>query len=345
MSHPRYKGPVLDAHCHYDGTTIGRAASVMDRIGLRAAVHFWDLQWPPVRFEDEQREWGGQEPRLYRAHVPDLARVGGRESEASLASELTSAAAAGAVAVKLWKNLGLWLRDTDGRRLAVDDPRLEVVWDTAAANGIPIVIHQGDAPPFFAPLDEGNPRFSELQAHPEWWYGGGEFPPLEQIHEELEAVVSAHPDTRFVGLHFGCFMPWSEVDRMLGEYANYHIDTATTIADMGRDGAWEEVRSVFLRHPDRILFGSDVIRTHGDDLPGIDGGWGVSDTPQRWDLDEFFDRHWRFFETAESGLQHPLPMQGDWTVTGLDLPDDLLYKLYWENGRRVFGLSDLGTEG
>jgi hypothetical protein len=56
-------------------------------------------------------------------------------------------------------------------------------------------------------------------------------------------------------------------------------------------------------------------------------------------------RHWRFFETAESGLEHPLPMQGNWTITGLDLPDEMLRKLYWDNGRRVFGLSDLGTEG
>ncbi|HET6507821.1 MAG TPA: amidohydrolase family protein [Baekduia sp.] len=333
----------MDAHCHYDATTAGRVEEILDLAGLEGAVHLWDVEWPPPGFEAEGKAWAEALPRLHRCHVPDLSRLGEQGSEAALDRELRAAAAAGAVGVKLWKNLGLWLDDAAGERVSVDDPRLDAIWEAAADTGLPIAIHVGDAPAFFAPLDQRNPRLEELRAHPEWWYGSEEFPSLRQIHEEFEAVVASHPNTMFVGLHFGCFMRWADVDRMLGSYPNYHVDTATTIADMGADDAWETVRAVILGHPDRVIFGTDLIRTKPFDLPSADGGWAVGDdsareSPARWDLAEFFSRHWRFFETSETGLQHPLPIQGPWTVTGLDLPDEVLRGLYWDNAHRVFKL-------
>lgn len=343
MTHPTYRGPVLDAHCHYDASTAARAADVMERVGLAGAIHFWDLEWPPPRFGDEGAAWGLAEPRLHRCHVPDLSRVGQPGSEEALERELRAAAAAGAVGVKLWKNLGLWLEDVDGRRLSVDDPRLGALWGAAADEGLPVVIHQGDPPANFAPLDERNPRLEELRAQPDWWYGGGGFPTLEEIHDQLERTVAANPGTTFVGLHFGCFMPWERVGRMLRSYPNYYVDTATVIADMGREDAWQAVRAVIVGHPDRVIFGSDVIRVASMDLPGAGGGWSVGEAAwgrdDRWDLEAYYDRHWRFFETAETGLEHPLPMQGDWTVTGLDLPQDVLRQLYWDNARTVFALT------
>jgi predicted TIM-barrel fold metal-dependent hydrolase len=349
MAHPRYRGPVIDAHCHYDETTVANAGTVVESVGLSGAVHLWDVQWPPPNFAAEGRAWAHQEPRLHRCHVPDLSHVGEPDDEERLDRELRDAAAAGAAGVKLWKNLGLWLRDVAGERVGVADPRLEAIWSAAGDVGLPIVIHQGDAPAFFAPLDARNPRREELKSHPEWWYGGGGFPSLEQIHDELESVVARHPQTTFVGLHFGCFMRWADVDRMLATYPNYNVDTATTIADMGADDAWEAVRAVILEHPDRVIFGTDLIRTKEFDLPAPGGGWAVGETEvsadRRWDVAEFFDRHWRFFETADSGLEHPLPVQGDWTVTGLDLPDDVLEKLYWENAHRVFKLTPAAVLG
>jgi hypothetical protein len=140
-------------------------------------------------------------------------------------------------------------------------------------------------------------------------------------------------------------MRWSEVDRMLRDHPNYYVDTATTIADMGRGDAWEAVRAVILAHPERVIFGTDLIRTKVFDLPGPDGGWGAAGgtdgADRRWDLGEFYARHWRFFETGDPGLAHPLPIQGDWTVTGLDLPHEVLRALYHDNAQRVFKLPRL----
>jgi hypothetical protein len=319
--HPRYRGEVIDAHCHYDASTRARVHHVNRVGGLTAAIHLWDCRWPPARFDDA--EWKRLGPALLRCHVPDFTDMGGLERE------LRAAAGDGAVGVKVWKNLGLWLRDTSGRRIAISDPRLEPLWATAGELGLPIAIHTGDPPPFFGALTEDNPRIEELRKHPDWWYGGGGFPSLQRLHEELEIVVAAHSATRFVGLHFGSFMSWADVRRMLATYPNYHVDTAAAIADMGR-GDVREVRDIVVDFSDRVIFGTDLLRTEAIEMPDLG--------PHRWDLRAYFERHWRFFETGDSGLEHPMPDQGAWTVTGLDLPDHVLARLYAANARAVFRL-------
>ena len=319
--HPRYRGEVVDAHCHYDASTRDRVDHVNRVGGLTTAIHLWDCRWPPARFEDPA--WSHLEPSLLRCHVPDLSALD------TLECGLREAARAGAVGVKVWKNLGLWLRDGAGRRLAITDPRLEPLWATAGELGLPIAIHTGDPPAFFEALTDDNPRVEELRKHPDWWYGGGEFPSLERLHEELEIVVACNPRTRFVGLHFGCFMSWAEVRRMLATYPNYHVDTAAAIADMGR-GDVGEVRDIVVDFSDRVIFGTDLLRTEVIEMPDLGA--------RRWDLREYFERHWRFYETGEAGLEHPMPAQGAWTVTGLDLPNEVLAPLYCDNARAVFRL-------
>jgi hypothetical protein len=328
--HPRYRGAVIDAHCHYDASTRDRVQHVNRVGGLTAAIHLWDCRWPPIRPELEAADWRHLEPALLRCHVPNFANVGAPGFEQALERDLRIAAEHGAVGVKVWKNLGLSLRDASSRRVAVSDRRLEGLWAAAAELGLPIAIHTGDPPAFFAPLTDDNPRIEELRKHPDWWYGGGGFPSLQRLHEELEIVVAGQPATRFVALHFGSFMSWADVLRMLDSYPNYHVDTAAAIADMGA-GDVSAVRAIVLAHPERVIFGTDLLRTEAIEMPDLGRA-------RRWSLREYFNRHWRFFETAEAGLQHPMPDQGAWTVTGLDLPDDVLARLYVENARGVFAV-------
>jgi hypothetical protein len=332
-SHPRYVGPVIDAHCHYDASTRPHARATNQQGGIDAAVNLWDVVWPPNGFEHELEEWSALRPDVVRCHVPDLTEVGAPGYEDRLERGLRAAVAADAVGVKVWKPLGLWLKDVHGRRLAVNDARLGILWALAGELDLPIMIHVGDPPAFFDAITDDNPRIDELRAHPDWWWGGGDYASLEQIHEEFEDLVGSFPATVFVGVHFGCFMSWTEVDRMLAEHPNYHVDTAAAVADLGRYGD-PVVRDIFLRRRERILFGTDLLRTQDFDMP---------DTSSRWALDEFFSRHWAFFETAESDLPHPLPAQGPWSVQGLDLPDDALAALYWGNAARLFRLVDAGA--
>lgn len=327
MTHPRYDGAVVDVHCHWDSANLPQCHTHMDEAGIDLGVHLWDVTWPPRPFEEDGDLWDRFGPRLARCFVPDLSVVGHAGFEAQLEAKLRAAAAAGAVGVKVWKNLGLHLRDSKGHRVAVDDARLDVLWDTAADVGLPIAIHVGDHPLFWQPLTPSNPRYQELVDHPEFYYGNGGFPELAQIHHELEAAVAAHPGTTFIGLHFGCFMSWSEMRRMFDTYRNYNVDTATALCDMGHPDSVQTVRQLLVDHPDRILFGSDLIRTNDWFMP--------DDTP----IDCYYHRHWRVFETDETQLTMPLTIQGDWTLEGLDLPVDALQAIYRDNALRLFNFS------
>jgi predicted TIM-barrel fold metal-dependent hydrolase len=326
--HPRYRGPVIDVHVHYASDTRERAPQVNRVGGLAAAIHLWDVTLPPHPYTHELEAWRSLEPALLRCHVPDLSGVGRPGFERALGDALAEAAALGCVGVKVWKNLGLKLRDADDRRVAIDDPRLDALWAGAAEHALPVLIHIGDPPEMWQPATPENPRAQDLFAGSGWWYSDGGYPPLEQLHEEFERLVAGHPATTFVGAHFGCFLSVPELDRWFAAYPNYHLDTSAAISEIGR-GDVTAARELFLTWPDRMLFGTDLARVPEYEYPDFGA-------ERRWDLAEYFARHWRFFETAERGLAHPIPEQVPWTVTGIDLPDDVLRALYWDNALRLY---------
>lgn len=329
MPHPRYTGTVIDAHTHFDFTSGDLVEKILDKANIDSCVNLWDIRWPPRPFEQWSAPWKRLGQRMLECHVPDISSIGTPCFASGIAEGVRRAAANGACGIKVWKNLGLWLRDPSGRRISVDDDRLRVLWETAAEVHLPVVIHVGDPPAFFEPVTPDNERYQELLEHPEWWFGGGQYPALQTIHEEFERVVEANRGTAFVGAHFGCFMPFGGVARMLHHYDNYFVDTSARVADLGR-GDVSEVREIFRRYPDRIVFGTDLIRTAGLDMPDTGS--------RRGDVSTFYELHWRFFETGERELPHPLSFQGDWTVTGLDLDQDTLALLYRGNAEALFGL-------
>ena len=167
-----------------------------------------------------------------------------------LVGSLERSAAAGAKGVKVWKDLGLRIRDHADALLMPDDDRLSDVWDAAGELGLPILIHVGDPVAFFDPVDGNNERLEELLEHPDWSFSDPRFPRFERIMGSLEAIVAAHPLTTFIGAHVGCFaedLSW--VSRMLTAYPNFNIDIAARIAELGRQP--RATRQLMLEHPDR----------------------------------------------------------------------------------------------
>ena len=326
MDHPRYQGPVIDAHCHIDGAHRQAGTAALATAGIDSCLNLWNLEWPPPSFQRWSSEFEGPIPvRMALGHAPDLSRIGAIAADRVEAS-IRAAAHAGAAVLKIWKNLGLTLYDQRNSRLPVDDPRLDVVWRTAGEVGLPVLIHVADPVSFFAPLDDENERLTELKAHPDWWFGGPGMPAFLELIEQFDRVIGRYPDTTFIGAHMGCYAEdLRVVGVMLERHANYLIDSSARIAEVGRHDR-EEVRDFFIRHADRILFGSDYSRTRNLMQP---------EARAPADERDYFARHWRYFETAECGLEHPIPVQGAWRVNGIDLPDEVLAKLYEHNAARV----------
>ena len=322
---PRALFPVVDAHNHlgrwltksggWAAPDVGALLDVMDRCNVAAIVNLDGM-------------WGGELQanldRYDRAHpgrfvtfcqldwtVASEAGFGER-----LAAQLARCVEEGARGVKVWKQLGLRIRDDRDDLLMPGDERLAPVWEAAAAQGIPVTIHVADPVAFFGPLDETNERLEELLANPDWWFGDPEvFPSFERIIASFEALVARHPETSFIGAHVACYaenLAW--VDHMLSSYPNLYADIAARIPELGRQP--RATRELFLNHPDRILFGTDLFPP----------------SP------EIYEVHFRFLETADEHFPYDTedpPPQGRWAIGGLDLPEDILARVYQANAERL----------
>jgi predicted TIM-barrel fold metal-dependent hydrolase len=174
---------------------------------------------------------------------------------------------------------------------------------------------------FFDPLDERNERWEELHAHPDWHFwparsvtGEMGLAPFDELLAAFDRVIGRHPGTTFIGAHVGCAAEdLALVSAMLDRHPNYHVDLSARMAELGRQPY--TARAFFLRHAERILFGTDL---------GYDP--------------EMYRVHYRFLETMDESFDYStddVPPQGRWQVHGLGLPDDVLRKVYADNARRL----------
>jgi predicted TIM-barrel fold metal-dependent hydrolase len=237
----------------------------------------------------------------------------------------------GAAGLKEFKRLGLGLRDGRGELIKVDDLKLDPVWQRCGELGMPVSIHVGDPQAFWEPLDETNERWEELRDHPNWWFGDpAKFPPRMAVVEALQRVIGRHRGTTFVCVHFGNNpedVDW--VDRQLDEHPNMMIDIAARVPEIGR-GDPVRLREFFVKHQDRIVFGSDFQVWERLIL----GSAGDAERPTDGEAVRFFDKMHRFLATADRDWPHMTPIQGSWTIRSIDLPPAVQRKIYFDNARR-----------
>ena len=238
----------------------------------------------------------------------------------------------GAAGLKEYKRLGLYLKDKAGRLIRVDDPKLDPVWRRCGELGMPVSIHVADPQAFWKPYNAENERWRELKDHPQWWFGDpAKYPPFHELLAALDRVIERHPQTTFVCVHFANNaedIDW--VEQALDKHPNMHADLAARIPEIGRHDP-ARVHRLFVKHQDRILFGTDFM-VYGDLTLGS-GGSGPP--PTDGDAIEFYERHWRWFETSDRQFEHMTPIQGDWRIDAIDLPASVLRKIYFDNARRL----------
>jgi predicted TIM-barrel fold metal-dependent hydrolase len=224
---------------------------------------------------------------------------------------------AGAKGLKFHKSLGLTVRRKDGSLVPVDDPKLAPIFELCGKHRRPVMIHTADPAAFFTPLDRYNERWHELNQHPNWLFFGPQFPERKALLEQFTNVVAQHPQTTFIGAHFGNNVEdLATVGEWLERYPNLYVDLDARISELGRQPY--TARKFFLKHQDRILFGTDT-------------------TPNR----AAFRIYYRFLETDDEyfdcAASHHL--QGFWMIYGIHLPAEVLDKVYRKNAERVlYGL-------
>ncbi len=223
--------------------------------------------------------------------------------------------AAGARGLKVTKELGLYFRDRSDAMLRVDDERFDPIWDKAGRLGIPVLIHVSDPIGFFQPIDGRNEHYLTLQEFPNWSFAGSHFSKAELL-EQRNRLIARHPETTFLLPHVAN-MPedLALVGAWLDAYPNVLIDFSARIDELGRQPY--TAREFMIRYQDRILFGLDM---------------PVSADAYRC--------YFRFMETRDEYFDYPdyigrFGVYSRWKIFGLNLPDDVLRKIYRDNARRA----------
>jgi len=318
----------VDAHVHFSPDMSDLMVKIMDANQISKVVNLGILWARGIPFEEGMRAFRkALGERMVYFSTPDFHDTSPGFGE-RMRQEFERKVHAGVRGLKIFKELGLRHKDSNGVLIPVDDPRLDSLWAKAGELGVPVLIHVADPVAFFHPLDENNERWEELQGHPDWHFGGPEFPDHDTLLAQRNRIIERHPDTTFIGAHLGNYPEdLAYVDACLDRYPNLYADTSARIGEIGRHPA-EEARAFFIKHQDRVLFGTDLVI-----------GWDAFGDRAQKDMTEFkhlYDAHWRFFETDEEQIEYPgFPIQGRWKVDAIDLPGEVLQKLYVRNAQRL----------
>ncbi len=331
--------PRIDMHTHVQPDAVDRALAIMDRRGIAVMVNASGGHGEDADVSARIAAETGGRLRFY-CNLPF--KAWGSEDFASEAiAELVRCKSIGASGLKFFKGLGLSLRDADGKLVAVDDPRLDPVFEKAGDLGLPVLIHSGDPKAFFEAPDEDNERYEELEAHPKWSFYGKDYPAWEEVFSQYERRVARHPETTFIGAHFGNAPEDPErVFAMIEKYPNLYVDTAARVPEMGRFDA-ARMRELFGTWQDRIMFGTDI----GIGTETLMLGSGPPYRPGPRLIDRFFLATWRYFETGDRQFEHPTPIQGKWKIDGIGLSCEVLEKVYHRNAERIMKIPPVTTPG
>jgi len=337
----RAKFPVIDFHTHITTSATSKSGvalaadrkflgtpqellAVMDRKNIRAMVNLtggYD-QGLGEAITKYDRAFAG---RFYTFTEPCYERWKDPNYPQVQAQAIEQAYRQGARGLKILKTLGLYLREniTSGELVTVDDPRFDPMWDTCGQLNLPVAIHVSDPLAFFTPTDRFNERYEELNNHPDWSFYGRDFPSNAALLEARNRVFARHPKTQFVVLHVGNFAEnLANVSENLDRFPNMSVDVAARIGELGRQP--RTARRFFEKYQDRILFGTDAT-PHGDEFP------------QQVFNDQLYEIYYRFLETDDEYFDYApakIPPQGRWRIYGINLPEAMLRKVYFENAAR-----------
>jgi Amidohydrolase len=342
----RARYPVIDFHTHvtgsahvvngvatgaarvYNGTPPG-LLPVMDRRNLRALVNLTGGFGAGLRDSITRldRSYPG---RFYSLTEPSYDLFERPDYPQLQADAIVEAHRDGARGLKILKTLGLFLREhtTTGTLVKIDDPRFDPMWETCAGLNMPVAIHVSDPLAFFRPADRFNERYEELSNHPDWSFAAPEYPSNAELLEARNRVFARHPKTQFVALHVGNFAENLEnVSANLDRFPNMSVDIAARLNELGRQP--RAARRFFDRYQDRILFGTDAT-PHGNKFP------------QQFFGDDLYQIYFRFLESDDEYFDYApaaVPPQGRWRISGIDLPDDILKKVYNQNAARLLNIT------
>jgi len=223
----------------------------------------------------------------------------------------------GAIAVKIWKNIGMGIRSKSGEYLLPDNAALTPVFDAIQTADKTLIAHLAEPDGAWLPLDKTNPEIAYYSHHPEWhMYGRRGVPAKEAILAARDRILERHPKLRLVGCHLGSDEEhWDRLAKRLDRYPNFAVDVAARVRYFVR-GDHEQARQFLMKYQDRVLYATDFTLPSGQDAGAAQ------------ELQETHDRDWKFFAGKDTLTYR------DRQTQGLGLPDKVVHKIFRDNAVR-----------
>ena len=238
--------------------------------------------------------------------------------------------ALGAVGVKIWKEVGMEIKDQDGKFVLPDDPRFDPIYAHLAKVRKPLHAHLAEPIDAWLPLDPASPYFSYYSKRPEWHFHGK---PGVPSHADLVAardnILKKHPTLVLIGAHLASLgHDLDAIADRLERFPNFHIEVAARARDLVRHPS-DKVRALFLKYSERIMYGLDAMwKPFLREKP-------PTDLERRSHLQMLELRYREDFDYyAGQGVMTYTERQ----VDALHLPRSVLEQFYNGNARRIYKL-------
>lgn len=317
----RSKYPFIDIHNHQysmSNQDLSKLVADMDALNMGVMVNLsgrgWSQQWEEgtATIKGMLANVKKNYPKRFMVFTnPELKGVGSPGYGERAAKQVEEDVKAGAVGMKVYKSLGFsGIKDTDGKRVAVSDPRLDPIWAKCGELGIPVIIHTADPKSFWDPLDRYNERWLELKTHAGRKRSNNDPVPFDSLMKEQHAVFARHPKTKFINAHMGWYPnDLRKLDSLMTRFPNMYVEIGAVIAELGRQP--RAARHFFVKWQDKILFGKD--------------SWVPSE----------YATYFRVLETEDEYFPYHKKYHAFWRMYGMGLPDEVLKKVYYKNALKL----------
>jgi len=234
----------------------------------------------------------------------------------------------GAAGIKIWKNIGMVLKDKESHYVMVDDPGFDSIFRYLEEKRIPVMGHLGEPKNCWLPLNEmtDSSNYRYYKANPRYhMYLHPEAPSYEDQINARDNLLKKHPNLNFIGAHLAS-LEWNvdEIAERLDTYPNLKIDMSARVAHLQYQSITdrERVRNFMIKYQDRILYGTDITINSGEADPEARSQILL----ERW------KSNWIYLATDSTQVIKNLPA----AVRGLKLPKTVIDKIYNINADRYF---------
>ena len=318
----------IDAHVHVN-TDQPAFIEQAEEDNFRLLTINWDDANDPPTMEVQQKfaiqQLNAFPDRIAYATTFSIRNFNNDDWQEQTIAWLKNSFSQGAIAVKIYKVIGMSLRDKNGKLVMIDDPRFDPIIDFIVNNNVPVAGHLGEPKNCWLPVEKMTIKGdkSYFSEHPEYhMYLHPEFPSYEEQIAARDHMLEKHPGLKFIGVHLGS-LEWSvdEIAKRLDKFPNMAVDMAARISHLQHQAKtnWQKVHDFCIKYQDRLLYATDIL------VNGTESNSAIKkQAHDTWLAD------WKFFTTDE--MMQASEVEDNFK--GLKLPRAVIDKIYRINAEK-----------